>query len=94
VRAWSFVWPSALVGATFIVLVCWVLTRTLSSELALGIGIVLVVFLGAVGLVLRGIGDELDSLRLRALGYYLGALAYAATASVALYNGLPQLLQM
>jgi hypothetical protein len=55
---------------------------------------VLVVFLGAVGLVLRGIGDELDSLRLRALGYYLGALAYAATASVALYNGLPQLLQM
>jgi hypothetical protein len=94
VRAWSFVWPSALVGATFIVLVCWVLARTLSSELALGIGIVLVVFLGAVGLVLRGIGDELDSLRLRALGYYLGALAYAATASVALYNGLPQLLQM
>lgn len=93
-RAWSFVWPSALVGATFIILACWVLAQTLPPDLALGIGVVMVVSLGAVGLVLRGIGDELDSLRLRALGYYVGALAYAATASVALYNGLPQLLQM
>ena len=70
------------------------LAQTLPPDLALGIGVVMVVSLGAVGLVLRGIGDELDSLRLRALGYYVGALAYAATASVALYNGLPQLLQM
>ena len=94
VRAWSFVWPSALIGATLIVLACWVLAQTLTPELALGIGLVLVVSLGAVGLVLRGLGDEFDSMRLRALGYYVGALAYAATASVALYNGLPQLLQM
>ena len=70
------------------------LAQTLSRDVALGIGVVLVVSLGAVGLVLRGIGDELDSMRLRALGYYVGALAYAATASVALYNGLPQLLEM
>ncbi len=94
VRAWSYVWPSALVGATFTILACWVLAQTLSRDVALGIGVVLVVSLGAVGLVLRGIGDELDSMRLRALGYYVGALAYAATASVALYNGLPQLLEM
>ena len=94
VVATGVMWPSALVGATFTILACWVLAQTLSPDVALGIGVVLVVSLGAVGLVLRGIGDELDSLRLRALGYYVCALAYAATASVALYNGLPQLLEM
>lgn|GEM_PF-6545178 len=56
------------------------------------VGIVAIVLLGASGQVLRGIGEQMKSPTLKAVGYYCGALAYLVTASVALINGLPRVL--
>lgn len=63
--------------------------------LRLGVGIVVIVTLGALGLVLRGVGELLRpprSGRWKSAGYFCGAVAYTATATVALVNGLPALL--
>jgi hypothetical protein len=72
----------------------WVVARVITRPgTGLVVGIVLVVLLGALGLVLRGLGELRQSPRLKAYGYFVGAVAYVATASVALSNGLPLLLQ-
>lgn len=73
----------------------WVTTWLLTPGHALRAGIVFIVLLGATGLVLRGAG-ELSQGRaryLKAYGYFAGAMAYLATASVALFNAAPALLQ-
>ena len=69
-----------------------ILRLTLDTVGALTGGILVIVLLGAYGHVLRGIGEHRQSKDLKAWGYYLGATAYLATASVALFNGVPHLL--
>lgn len=56
-------------------------------------GVVVIVLLGAAGLVLRGVGELRTSKVLKALGYFCGAVAYMVTAGVALLNAA-QLLQL
>lgn len=57
---------------------------------AIKIGIGAVVTLGAAGLILRGVGETAWAKQIRfnfkAWGYFLGAMAYVVTASVALSN--------
>lgn len=48
------------------------------------IGVVSVVTLGALGLVLRAVGELKGSARWKAAGYLVGASAYIVTASVSL----------
>lgn len=54
------------------------------------VGIVVVVVLGSAGLVLRGLGEmpfaKTSRFNFKAWGYFLGAMAYVVTASVALSN--------
>ena len=57
-------------------------------EVAIVFGLVIVVILGSAGLILRGVGELKKSPELKAYGYFLGATAYVATASMALTNGL------
>jgi hypothetical protein len=52
------------------------------------VGAVVVVVVGAAGLTCRGVGELKKSPELKAVGYFLGAGAYAVTAMVALINGL------
>lgn len=67
-----------------------VLEDGFSRKEAVIIGVITVVLLGAAGLALRGLGELRGSPRLKAYGYFAGALAYIATASVALAQGLLQ----
>jgi len=48
------------------------------------VGVMIVVGLGALGLILRAIGELKGSARWKAAGYLVGALAYVVTASVSL----------
>ena len=64
----------------------------LSTIGGIATGIAVVVILGTGGQVLRGLGEQRKSSQLKALGYYCGGAAYAVTAVVALWNGLPRLL--
>lgn len=77
-----------IVGSLFVIDVSTWLTQLLHPANAIALGIAIVVALGAGGQVLRGIGEQRGSSSLKALGYYLGAAAYLATASAALVNGL------
>jgi hypothetical protein len=56
-------------------------------------GVAVVVLIGGSGLILRGFGELRSSKVLKALGYFLGALAYLVVAGVALLNGTRLLLQ-
>lgn len=56
------------------------------------VAVVVVVALGATGLILRGIGELKGSPKWKATGYFFGAAAYIATATAALANTLPHLL--
>lgn len=73
-------------------LVVWVAGLIFNAVGAVTFGIILVVLLGATGYMLRGVGEQRHNPRLKAWGYYIGAQAYMATASVALLNGVPRLL--
>lgn len=59
---------------------------------ALYVGIGFVVLLGSGGLVCRGVGEIRGSFKWKAAGYFMGAAAYVATATVALLNVVPRLL--
>lgn len=80
-----------LIGLVVLIAVT-VVSNALSVDRSIALGIVLVVLFGASGLVCRGVGEIQGSRYWKAVGYYMGALAYIATAFVALSNGLPQLL--
>ena len=86
------VWMLVLLGVPLIV----VPALNQHRELAVGLGIGVVVALGAAGQVLRGLGERASSSekskKLKALGCHLGAAAYVATALVGLVNGAPRLL--
>lgn len=71
------------------------LTQVLPSnpEIAIVLGIILVVLLGAGGLACRGIGELRNSPGLKASGCFLCAAAYFGTATVALANGVPLIFQ-
>jgi IS30 family transposase len=84
-----------LLGLALPIMLMAFATWLLDNVGALRVGIVLVVALGATGLTLRGVG-ELDpepsrGRRFKAWGYFGGAMAYTATASVALFNAVPAL---
>jgi drug/metabolite transporter (DMT)-like permease len=64
-----------------------------NPETAIGLGIVLVVLLGAGGLSCRGVGEWRNSPGWKASGCFLCAAAYVGTATVALVNGLPLIFQ-
>lgn len=68
------------------------LTTVHRPDLELGAGVVFVVGLGAGGLVCRGVGEHKGSAVWKSTGYFLGAAAYGATATVALVNGLHTLI--
>jgi len=72
-----------------------VLTQVLPSnpETAIALGILIVVFLGAGGLACRGVGELRDSPGWKASGCFLCAAAYLGTATVALVNGVPLIVQ-
>lgn len=76
--------------AIFAIIGCVVLvfTTVLPLPVAIGIRIAVIVLIGAAGLVLRGLGELNTSPKQKAIGYFLGAAAYAATAVVALVNGV------
>ena len=59
---------------------------------AVTLGIICVVALGAIGQVLQGIAEVRQDRGLKAASYYCSAAAFIVTASVALANGLPELL--
>lgn len=62
-------------------------------QLQLAVGVILVVTFGALGLIFRGVGEVVAAGRIwKAIGYFMGAVAYGVTATVALNNGLPILL--
>jgi hypothetical protein len=82
----------ALLGAGLVVALVGIAAQVLTPTGALYFGIVIVVVLGAAGQFLRGLGERRTSPKLKEHGYYLGAIAYLATASVALFNGLPRLI--
>ena len=63
------------------------------DDVELAVGVVLVVGLGAGGLVCRGIGEHRSSSVWKSTGYFVGSAAYGASASVALINGLHTLLR-
>lgn len=82
-------WPLGIV-AMIIVAIASIATGPVLSQLVpsprqmVVTGIVVVVVLGASGLILRGLGELRSSTRWKAFGYFLGACAYLATASVSL----------
>ena len=65
----------------------------LAPATAVGIGITIVVLLGAGGLAARGVGELRDSREWKASGCFLCSAAYLGTASVALVNGVPLIFQ-
>jgi hypothetical protein len=71
------------------------LTQVLPSDpkIAIILGIILVVLLGAGGLAVRGIGELQNSPGWKASGCFLCAAAYFGTATVALVNGVPLIFQ-
>lgn len=73
------------------VVVAQVLAST--PEFAIAVGIIVVVLLGAGGLVSRGIGELRNSPGWKASGCFLCGAAYLGTASVALANGVPLLFE-
>ncbi|WP_182113471.1 MULTISPECIES: hypothetical protein [unclassified Actinotalea] len=84
----------ALVAAVLAVVIAGVQRLIADDRVRLVVGIAMVVLLGAGGMFLRG-ASELTrpplNEKIRAAGYFCGALAYVATATVALMNGLPHL---
>lgn len=70
-----------------------ILVQQLQPRNRLIAGVVVIVLLGAAGLVLRGLGELRTSKVLKALGYFCGAAAYMVTAGVALLNAA-RLLQL
>lgn len=88
---WTSIALSVLFAAALATTIGPLLVLLLSRQAALTTGAVSVVALGGTGLLLRGLGERHSSSRLKEFGYYCGAAAYLATASVALANGLPRL---
>jgi hypothetical protein len=95
-----------LVGTFWAVLAGPALAGLLDRQTALRVGIVIVVALGASGQVLQGLGEQFSKTPsesrlgrlakrrpLKAYGYYCAAMTYTATASIALANGVPALLE-
>lgn len=88
---------AALAGPTLLVVGLAVPVTTLlieNPQARLFAGVVTIVALGAAGLILRGVGELRPppaNARWKAAGYFCGAAAYIATATVALLNGLPAL---
>ncbi|MCC2333557.1 hypothetical protein [Cellulomonas wangsupingiae] len=70
-----------------------VISRVGRDDVELAVGVVFVVVLGAGGLVCRGVGEHRSSQVWKSTGYFLGAAAYGASATVALVNGLHTLLR-
>ncbi|WP_127573651.1 hypothetical protein [Georgenia faecalis] len=68
------------------------LTMVGRRDAALALGVVFVVVLGAGGLVCRGVGEHKGSSVWKSSGYFFGAAAYGATATVSLINGVHRLL--
>lgn len=95
--SWEVHLPALTILAALALIGIVIGASNLSSAVgALSVGLGLIVFLGAAGLVLRGMGEQarepIRGKTVKAIGYYLGALAYVATASAALFNGVPRLL--
>lgn len=89
---WAHAHHITFLGFLALVAVVFVVSRVFELKTSLAIGITLVVLLGGAGLTFRGIGELKESKEWKALGYFMGALAYLATALVALVNGLAALL--
>ncbi|QCB95059.1 hypothetical protein [Cellulomonas shaoxiangyii] len=68
------------------------LTTAGTRDAALALGVVFVIVLGAGGLVCRGVGEHKQSSVWKSSGYFIGAAAYGATATVSLVNGVHRLL--
>jgi len=83
----------ALILLLLMVAVPVLLTLVREHDSRVASGVIFVVVLGAGGLVCRGIGEHRTSSAWKATGYFLGAAAYGATATVALVNGLHTLLR-
>lgn len=95
--AWSRS-PRALVTAGLLVSVLVLavvafVQFVLAPAIAVTIGIVLVVALGAGGLAARGVGELRDSREWKSSGCFLCAAAYLGTATVALVKGVPLIFQ-
>lgn len=82
-----------LIISLVLVLVLTLLQFFLPPVTAVALGIVVVVVLGAGGLMARGVGELRDSPHWKASGCFLCATAYLGTATVALVNGLPLIFQ-
>ncbi len=78
--------------AFLVVAVPVLITLVREHDLRIAAGVVFVVLLGAGGLVCRGVGEHRSSSAWKSTGYFLGATAYGASATVALVNGLHTLL--
>lgn len=66
----------------------YVVATVLPAAASIGVGIAFIVIMGAAGLIMRGVGELRPSAEFKAIGYFLGAGAYVATAVIALMNGV------
>jgi hypothetical protein len=92
-RPWSrrLVLAAVLVSLAANVVVA--VAQLLEPEVAIVLGIIMVVLLGAGGLASRGVGELRNSPAWKASGCFLCGAAYLGTATVALVNGVPLIFQ-